>query len=95
VRLPEGADQHTVMQSMLDAGAATRRGITNAHLEPAYRSEPWRCVHGRRGGCTCLHQSERAHQRCIILPVYHQMSSDDQLTVAAAIRNRTGRTTSG
>ena len=36
VRLPTGVDQVSVMQSMLDQGVATRRGIMCAHLEAAY-----------------------------------------------------------
>ena len=36
VRLPIGVDQVSVMQSMLDQGVATRRGIMCAHLEAAY-----------------------------------------------------------
>ncbi len=43
VRLPAGADQSQVMQSMLDDGVATRRGIMCSHREPAYRDEAWRC----------------------------------------------------
>jgi dTDP-4-amino-4,6-dideoxygalactose transaminase len=39
VRLPEGCDQRTVMQSLLDAGIATRRGVMCAHREPAYPPE--------------------------------------------------------
>ena len=36
VRLPRHVDQRAVMQSMLDQGVATRRGIMCAHREPAY-----------------------------------------------------------
>ncbi|MCX6841821.1 MAG: DegT/DnrJ/EryC1/StrS family aminotransferase [candidate division WOR-3 bacterium] len=78
VRLPEGADQRTVMQSMLDAGVATRRGIMNAHLEPAYRSEPWKCAHGQSGDCACLQESEQAQKQSIILPLFHQMTDATQ-----------------
>jgi perosamine synthetase len=37
VRLPESNDQRRVMQHMLDAGVATRRGIMCSHREAAYR----------------------------------------------------------
>ena len=86
VRLPEGADQRTVMQSMLDASISTRRGIMNAHLEPAYRHEPWKCAHGKNGDCTCLQESEKAHQRCIILPLYDQMTEDEQTRVVSTLQ---------
>ena len=36
VRLPKAADQRRVMQTMLDHGIATRRGVMNIHLEGAY-----------------------------------------------------------
>ena len=85
VRLPEGADQRTVMQSMLEAGVATRRGIMNAHLEPAYRRESWRCVHGRTGDCGCLRESELAQEHCIILPLFHHMTDDEQTKTADAL----------
>jgi perosamine synthetase len=42
VRLPSRARQRQVMQRMLDAGIATRRGIMCAHREPAYQNQPWR-----------------------------------------------------
>src|ERR1700674_3203638 len=35
VRLPEDCDQRTVMQSMLDAGLSTRRGVMCSHREDA------------------------------------------------------------
>lgn len=85
VRLPEGADQRRVMQSMLDAGVASRRGVMNAHLEPAYRQDTWKCAHGKNGGCTCLRESELARERSIILPLYHQMTDDDLTRVADAL----------
>ena len=37
VRLPDHADQRAVMQAMLDAGIATRRGIMCSHREDGYR----------------------------------------------------------
>ena len=89
VRLPDGADQRAVMQAMLDAGIATRRGIMNAHLEPAYRREPWKCAHGRNRDCACLQESEKAQQQCIILPLFHQMTDDQQRTVAESLKAAT------
>ncbi len=79
VRLPDGSDQRTVMQSMLDDGVSTRRGIMCAHLEPAYRREPW------RAGPSGLSAGEQARDRCMILPLYHDLSEDDQEHVAATL----------
>lgn len=78
VRLPAGCEQRAVMQAMLDAGVSTRRGIMCCHREEAYR-----------GSCAgrSLPRSESAQDRCILLPLYAQMSFDDQATVLAALRD--------
>lgn len=68
VRLPAGIDQRGVMQYMLDQGVATRRGIMCAHREQPYQ---------RPGGYN-LPMSEQAQDRSIILPLYPQMSDDEQ-----------------
>ena len=99
VRLPAGCDQRAVMQRLLDAGIATRRGVMCAHREPAYRLEPWSCGQGP-GGCGCepgscrrLRESEQAQDRAILLPLYHQMRGVDQERVAAAVRGGLRRAT--
>jgi dTDP-4-amino-4,6-dideoxygalactose transaminase len=76
VRLPDGADQARVMQAMLDRGVATRRGVMCAHLEGAYegvRAPP-------------LPNSEEAHLRCVLLPLYAQMTDEMQVAVVEALR---------
>lgn len=78
VRLPPGADQRTVMQAMLDRKIATRRGIMCAH-----REAPYATMHHRH----CLLESERAQDRCLLLPIYAGMTELDQETVAAALRD--------
>jgi perosamine synthetase len=76
VRLPEGVDQRAVMQHLLDAGVASRRGIMCIHREPAYADLP---------SCFPLPHSETAQERCIILPLYVQMTVEDQELVAIAL----------
>jgi dTDP-4-amino-4,6-dideoxygalactose transaminase len=76
VRLPDGVDQRRVMQSMLDGGVATRRGVMCSHLEAPY---------ARKGSVALLH-SEQAHHRCILLPLYPQMTKDEQHEVIDALR---------
>ena len=76
VRLPDGCDQRAVMQAMLDAGVATRRGIMCSHREPAYRDLPLRAISAR---------SEFAQDRSIILPLYPQMTATEQDLVQAAL----------
>jgi len=79
IRLPEGADQKCVMQALLDRGIATRRGIMCAHREAAYQQQPWRSEEP-------LPQSERAQDECILLPLYHQLTDDEQASIAAELR---------
>lgn len=70
VRLPDRVDQQAVMQTMLDNGISTRRGIMNSHREAAWPPGSW------RGGP--LTESEKAQDHCIILPLYHQMTENEQ-----------------
>ncbi|MGJ5673030.1 MAG: DegT/DnrJ/EryC1/StrS family aminotransferase [Nostochopsis sp.] len=92
VRLPEKCDQVQVMQSMLDAGVSTRRGIMCAHREPAYSIEAWSCgIDGdacdcKQGSCQRLIESEQAQDRAIILPLFHQMSEQEQDRVVEVLK---------
>jgi dTDP-4-amino-4,6-dideoxygalactose transaminase len=94
VRLPEGCDQRQLMQSMLDAGVATRRGIMCSHREAAYPISSWLCSARMHQACECasgycqqLRHSEEAQDRTIILPLFPQMSSEQQDHVASALHN--------
>jgi perosamine synthetase len=78
VRLPDHSDQRAVMQAMLDAGIATRRGIMCAHREACYAAAP---LHEP------LPNSEAAQDHCIILPLYPQMSEEEQDTVIDELRS--------
>ena len=69
VRLPDGCDQRAVMQAMLDDGIATRRAVMCAHREAACADIP--CLFS-------LHESERAQDTGIILPLYPQMTDAEQ-----------------
>lgn len=98
VRLPEKANQLTVMQEMLDAGIATRRGVMCAHREESFIRGTWSCGKGpgpcecEPGRCIRLAESENAQDRCIILPLYHQMTEDDQLRVVMTLKKSCTRT---
>lgn len=90
VRLPRDVDQVQVMQRMLDEGVATRRGIMCAHSEPAYRTTgSWRCAQSTctpSATCSNLVESERAQRESIILPLFDQMTAEDQEKVARTLR---------
>jgi len=90
VRLPEHLNQLDVMQKMLDRGIATRRGIMCAHREQAYAAAgTWRCAQiGCKPSTICpsLHESEAAQERGVILPLFSQMTDEQQQRVARALR---------
>lgn len=89
LRLPKDVDQLQVMQQMLDEGVATRRGIMCAHLEPAYQTAgTWRCAQPNckpEGSCPNLVESVRAQVEGIILPLFVQMTAEDQEKVAQTL----------
>ena len=80
VRLPAGCDQARVMQTMLDEGISTRRGVMSTHREPAYRREAWRAEHRN-----ALVHSEEISDDGLILPLYGDMTDDDQVRVATVL----------
>jgi len=76
VGLPLDLDQRTVMQNMLDAGIATRRGIMCSHREASYAGTV---------RATSLSNSETAQDHSIILPLYVQMEHHEIEQVAARL----------
>lgn len=79
VTLDDRYDQRRVMQSMLDAGVSTRRGVMCAHREPAYPAGTWRAGSDLSAG-------ERAQDHGLILPLFDDLTGDDQACVADALR---------
>ncbi len=80
VRLPDTVDQRTVMQTLLDNGISTRRGVMNIHLEGAYSSQNFHRAHGS------LVRSVSAQRQTIILPLYVQMTDLDIIRVVEELR---------
>jgi perosamine synthetase len=79
VRLTGGQDQRQVMQAMLDRKIATRRGIMCSHREAAYPAGSWRSPGP-------LSESECAQDECILLPLYHQLTAEEQQFIASELR---------
>ncbi len=77
VRLPRHVDPAGVMQAMLDAGVATRRGVMCAHLEPAYADRYATCA---------LPRSVGARDECLLLPLFPTMTELDQEQVVSTLR---------
>lgn len=84
--------QVEIMQRLLDQGIATRRGVGNAHAEPAYARTAWTCgpepcneqLH-RQGRCLRLPQSEAARDQTVMIPLFHGMTDEEQDYVIAAL----------
>ncbi len=76
VRLDASLVQRSVMTRMLEMGISTRRGVMCAHLEPAYSSAEPR--HD-------LRRSGEARDHAILLPLFPQLTDDDQDHVVAAL----------
>jgi dTDP-4-amino-4,6-dideoxygalactose transaminase len=80
------------MQAMLDSGISTRRGVMCAHREPTYAQEAWLCGAEIEGcphssmSCHRLRESEHAQDRAIILPLFHELTDNEQRHVAHALR---------
>jgi len=65
-----------LMQHLLDRGISTRRGVMAAHREAPYRDSRW----DRE-----LPETNAATDECIILPLFHQMTKDEQAFVLDSI----------
>lgn len=78
VRLARNApiSRDALMQELLDRGISTRRGIMATHREAPYRSARW----DRE-----LAEANRATDDCIILPLFHQMTEEEQSFVLDSI----------
>jgi perosamine synthetase len=70
---PLGRDE--LLQWLLDQQIATRRGVMLSHTEPAYAEHP----------VPLLSNSERASARSFLLPLYPQMTSEEQDLVITAL----------
>jgi dTDP-4-amino-4,6-dideoxygalactose transaminase len=90
LRLPDGWDQRRVMEFLQSRGVASRRGVMCAHREPGLSSRPWQCEKRRAcacgpGECEALRHSEEAQDRTILLPLYNEMTDEEQDRVIAAL----------
>lgn len=63
------------LKMMADAGISARRGIMAAHLEPAYKNHP----------CPALPVTELLTTRLLILPLFHDLTEEQQDMIAATV----------
>ncbi len=90
VTLPDHAVQSLVITALARRGIASRPGVMCAHREPAYPAGTWSCRPGQArcecgDSCSRLRNSELAQDRGLLLPLFAQMTDDDQDRVAAAL----------
>ncbi|KQV34895.1 DegT/DnrJ/EryC1/StrS family aminotransferase [Rhizobium sp. Root1204] len=81
VMLPPWLDQRETMQVLLDKGISTRRGIMNIHREDAYADSTT-----HRVAASQLPRSVAAQEGAIILPLFAQLTDEEVLFVADALR---------
>jgi perosamine synthetase len=74
----QSADRERIMQKLLDAGIATRRGVMASHLE-----KPYRAIYPKLS----LPETERAAKETLILPLFSQMTKKEQNTVIRTLTN--------
>lgn len=78
VRLAAGAPigRDALMQQLLERGISTRRGVMAAHREPPYRHFRWDAQ---------LPETCAAADETIVLPMFHQMTEEEQDYVVESI----------
>lgn len=88
ITLPEDfpATRNELLERLLQQGISARRGIMAAHLEPAYAG---RARGGTRGKAS-LPVTERVERRSLILPMFHEMTDEQQGRVVDVIRKEAG-----
>jgi dTDP-4-amino-4,6-dideoxygalactose transaminase len=79
IRVARGR-QRAVMQTLLDEGVSTRRGVMNAHREAAYPPGTWRVAPDHH-----LERSEEAQDTAVVLPLFHDLQQPDQDRVIDAV----------
>jgi dTDP-4-amino-4,6-dideoxygalactose transaminase len=73
--------RNDLLARMTEAGVSPRRGIMAAHREPAYKGHPH----------VDLPVTERLTDGSLILPLFHDMTTDEQDRVVAALFGAIGR----
>jgi perosamine synthetase len=90
-------NQSEIMRFLQDNGISARRGINNAHTQPAYRHTPWTCgpqpcepADHDLGWCRLLENSQQARDRTILLPLFQGMTAQEQDHVIACLQKLPG-----
>ncbi|WP_434318872.1 DegT/DnrJ/EryC1/StrS family aminotransferase [Leifsonia sp. P73] len=73
------ATRERTMEVLAEAGVSARRGIMAAHRQPAYRDADT--------GSVPLPVTERLTDRTLILPLFHELTDEEQQRVVDALRD--------
>ncbi len=81
LRAANPAAQSALLAHLASSGIAAQRGVMCAHLEEVYATDPsiW-----RQSGS--LRHSEEAMNECVLLPIYHALSDEEQGQVIEALQ---------
>jgi perosamine synthetase len=80
LREPHAERQTEVLQFLLDHGVAGKRGVSNAHQEPAYAGgDHWRVAPGG------LAVSERLRDTTVLLPLFQAMTDEEMHGLCEAL----------
>jgi len=82
VQLPDGfpVSRDDLLRMLADAGVSARRGIMAAHLEPAYAGFL----------CPPLPVTERVTAGSLILPLFHELTEEEQDLVVSVVHAAAG-----
>jgi dTDP-4-amino-4,6-dideoxygalactose transaminase len=81
LREPFQDRQRDVLQYLLDHGVVGKRGVTNAHQEPAYAGhDTWRAGPGG------LSVSEQLRDTTVLLPLFHAMDHAESAELLSVLR---------
>ena len=82
ILLPDGfpVSRDDLLRRLADAGVSARRGIMAAHLEPAYAGRP----------CPPLPVTERITAGSLVVPLFHELSEEEQDLVVSVIQAAAG-----
>jgi len=78
IRLSTKFNQKEIMQTLLDLGVSTRRGVMCSHREQAYDDIVLNHA---------LIQSEKAQNQTILLPIYPQLSEENVTYIVKSLKN--------
>ena len=90
IQLPSQNIRDAVAAALSNQGVDTRPGVMCAHRELAYENQTWFCTAGEEceykvGSCANLGVSESSQDCGLILPLYDQLTQNDQMAIASTL----------